>query len=162
MHSCTLPPPPQEEKWGGEQLHVKLIMYLMYLLFPVYLYSLFDFFRYFFLQHIIQDKMAYSPILIRLDCGSTPDRPLGFWEFNGLGLMGMYKSDWDRVGGMNVKEFKNKWGGEDWELSDRILQAGLEIERIKMMHLFHYFHSRQHMWVDTNMTVSDISDKYWY
>ena len=114
---------------------------------------------YFFLQHCVQHRIAYSPLLIRLACGATADQSLGKWEVYGLGLIGMYKSDWDKVGGMNVKEFKNKWGGEDWEMSDRILEAGMEIERLKMLHFFHYFHSKKGMWIDTNkMSPVDVSE----
>jgi len=102
-------------------------------------------------------------LLIRLSCGSTAHRPFGFWEKFGFGLMAMYKSDWDRIGGMNVEEFKNKWGGEDWEICDRILMDGMEIERVKMIHLFHYFHSKRGMWADAGDAAeqADYSDNFW-
>ncbi|KAL9955815.1 hypothetical protein ACROYT_G037198 [Oculina patagonica] len=97
-------------------------------------------------MNTIAGRMAYFPIVGRLECGSSSVEREGFWEKNGYGILSIYKSDWDKFGGMNTEEFKYNWGGEDWDLLDRVLMLPLEVERIRHPGLYHHYHNKQNMW----------------
>ena len=90
--------------------------------------------------------MTCSPILTRLQCGATPLQLRGFWEEQGYGIFGAYKSDLLEVGGMNVLKFTNRWDAEDWDLLNRVLNAGYEVERLKLKNFYHFFHTKKGMW----------------
>ena len=63
--------------------------------------------------------MAYTPYFFRLNMGYTEINFNGFWETEGYGLFGMFKSDWTTLGGFNLRKYKDEWGGEDWDVLDR-------------------------------------------
>ena len=44
---------------------------------------------------------------------STPYE--GYWETMGYGLLALTNYNWDHIGGKNVEEFTDKWGGEEVE-----------------------------------------------
>lgn len=97
-------------------------------------------------KHCVQGKMGYTPLLMRLACGRYSHKPAGFWEAFGYGIFGIYKSDWDNMGGMDMEKFRNAWGGEDWDFADRVIKSGIEIERLRVPYFFHYFHTKKGMW----------------
>ncbi|KAL9959044.1 hypothetical protein ACROYT_G036125 [Oculina patagonica] len=95
-------------------------------------------------KHCIEGRMVYTPIIIQMKCGSNPANLAGLWQAYGYGIIGMYKSDWDRSGGFPTD--KHKWGGEDWELMDQLVSVGLEFDRMRTPYVYHYHHSKKGLW----------------
>ena len=47
---------------------------------------------------------------------------------------------------MNTKDYNYKWGGEDWDLLDRVINAELKVVRIKHPGLYHHYHTKHKSW----------------
>ena len=43
--------------------------------------------------------MAFAPIRYALGCGAYPEKPQGSWYNHGYQMIGMYKKDWEHIGG---------------------------------------------------------------
>lgn len=43
--------------------------------------------------------------------------------------------------------FSEKWGGEDWEVMDRIVGKGIYIIHQRLPRFYHIHHVRKGMWV---------------
>ena len=50
-------------------------------------------------QNTIKGHIVFCPQVGRLNCGSSSVDHKGYWELEGYGLVGVYKSDWIRFGG---------------------------------------------------------------
>ncbi|KAK3726999.1 hypothetical protein QZH41_019038, partial [Actinostola sp. cb2023] len=103
-------------------------------------------------KHTVEGQLMYAPIIIRQWDHTTPQHKYkgnyGFYETYGYGLVAMYKSDWDRVGGFPTpyKAGTYKWGGEDYDLMDSVFKKGLDHVRVKCPYVYHYYHERKGMW----------------
>ena len=53
----------------------------------------------FIFQNTVEGRIAYFPAVGRLDCDSSSADHRGFWQLDGYGLVGIYKSDWTKIGG---------------------------------------------------------------
>lgn len=49
--------------------------------------------------------------------------------------------------GFNEKMFGENWGGEDWEVMDRIVGKGIYIIHQRLPRFYHIYHDRKEMWV---------------
>lgn len=106
--------------------------------------------------HTIRGRQVYFPIVFSqfdssFNTGAPPppdsvqpdsfriDDDLGYWRFYGFGIASIYKSDLERVGGMNTTI--RGWGQEDVDLYDRLVQSGLlKIFRAPDPGFIHVFH----------------------
>jgi len=48
--------------------------------------------------------------------------------------------------GYNEKLYGDKWGGEDWEVIDRIVAKGIVIIKQTLPRFYHLHHNRDGMW----------------
>lgn len=55
------------------------------------------------------------------------------------------------LSGFNEKMFGKKWGGEDWEVVDRIVRQGIFVIHNRLPRFYHLFHSNNKAWDGTHL-----------
>ena len=68
-------------------------------LYDYYMFNLVCYLFLFIFQNTVEGRIAYFPVVGRLVCNSSSADHKGFWQLNGFGLLGIYKSDWTKIGG---------------------------------------------------------------
>ena len=98
-------------------------------------------------KHTFQGYSGFAPIVFYFACDfSVSSLYKGFYSLNGFGLISLYKSDWLKVGGMDSRRFKGKWGLEDNDFANRIIAKGYVLFRLVMRDFYHQNHTYSGMW----------------
>ena len=89
-----------------------------------------------FFQNTVEGRIVYYPVVGRLVCDSSSADHRGYWEHDGFGLVGIYKSDWTKIGGQWNSIF---FYGRDKKNKLMVLmpdKAGQELQHATMQSLF--------------------------
>ncbi|XP_050513631.1 chondroitin sulfate synthase 1 isoform X1 [Diabrotica virgifera virgifera] len=86
-------------------------------------------------------KESYNETIWMCPKNSSFDDYHGFWRQFGFGIVSIYKSDYIRLGGFDLKI--SGWGAEDVNLYDNVIKSDLKIVRSVDPGLIHIFHSEK-------------------
>ena len=98
-------------------------------------------------RNTVEGKMVYYPEVFKLynpkfahieKKRTQISRKSGHWVNYGYGMLCIYKSDYDSVGGLNTKMMG--WGGEDVDFFEKVLKTKLEILQSPDIGLIHRWH----------------------
>ena len=103
----------------------------------------------------IREKQVYFPIVFSLynpkyiwynNSLQLPDNKhefsysKGYWRWYGYGMTGIYKSDYSKVGGLNIRI--KGWGSEDTSFAERFIRKRIKIFRAPTLGLKHIYHPK--------------------
>ena len=91
-----------------------------------------EFFKLYNMDYVYRTKPKPKTISIK--------RTHGHWAYYSFGMLCIYKSDYDSVGGMNTHIVG--WGEEDVSLFERVLKRRLEVLRVPDVGLTHRWHEK--------------------
>jgi hypothetical protein len=96
-------------------------------------------------RNTVEGKMVYYPEVFKLynpkftgDDHRKISRKQGHWVNYGYGMLCIFKSDYDAVGGLNTEMMG--WGGEDVDFFEKVLRSKLEILQSPDVGLIHRWH----------------------